>query len=287
MSRFLSFVVALFLPMAVLYHACAHGQSASQPPPGSQVQDSLEKPPEGITRAQADAILAELRTIHQLLVMQDRQLAALRSATGRLSASETSAKVTLSLAGAKQWYSLGADDAPVTLVEFGDFQCPFCKKFHTAVYADLKKNYIDTGKIRFVSRDLPLDFHPFAMKAAEAARCAGDQGKYWELRDALYSKEVPPSDDVIAKAVESLSLDSKSFQSCLDSHRYKADVQKDASDAAALQISGTPTFVLARSAKDKLDGVRILGAQPFSSFQTIIDGLLKTPPSGATGGKDD
>jgi len=151
-----------------------------------------------------------------------------------------------------------------------------CKRFHTDAYAEVKKNYIDTGKVRCVSRDLPLEFHPFAMKAAEAARCAGDQNKYWELRDALYSNSAAPSEDVIKKAVENLSLDAKGFQTCLDSDKYKADVQKDASDAATLQISGTPTFVLAKSAKDKLEGVRIVGAQPFAAFQSAIDGVLKT-----------
>ena len=171
---------------------------------------------------------------------------------------------------------LGRPDAPVTLVEFADYQCPFCKRFHTDAYAELKKNYIDTGKVRFVSRDLPLDFHPFALKAAEAVRCAGDQNKYWELRDALYSDANPPNDDVIKKAGESLSLDMKGLQACLDSDKYKADVQKDASEAATLQISGTPSFVLAKTAKDKLEGVRIVGAQPFATFQAAIDGLLKT-----------
>jgi len=173
------------------------------------------------------------------------------------------------------WYAIGRADAPVTLVEFADYQCPFCKRFHTDAYAELKKNYIDTGKVRFVSRDLPLEFHPFALKAAEAVRCAGDQNKYWELRDALYSNAAPPSEDVIKKASEGLALDAKGFQVCLDSDKYKADVQKDASEAAKLQISGTPTFVLAKSAKDKLDGVRIVGAQPFSAFQAAIEGLLK------------
>jgi protein-disulfide isomerase len=117
-------------------------------------------------------------------------------------------------------------------------QCPFCKTFHTNAYAALKKTYIDTGKVRFVSRDLPLAFHPFALRAAEATRCAGDQGKYWELRDALYGNASPPDDESIKKAVVGLSLDVKSFQTCLDSAKHKAEIQKDASEAAALQISG-------------------------------------------------
>jgi protein-disulfide isomerase len=227
---------------------------------------------DAITKEQADAIVAELKQIRQLLEKQQAQLA--RAVPPQAAAPASPEKVQMSVGNG--WYTIGRADAPVTLVEFGDYQCPFCKRFHTDAYSELKKNYIDTGKVRFVSRDLPLEFHPFAMKAAEAARCAGDQNKYWELRDALYANSAPPNDDVIKKAVESLSLDAKGFQACLDSNRYKAEVQKDAREAAALQISGTPTFVLAKSAPDKLDGVRIVGAQPFSVFQAAIEGLLKT-----------
>jgi protein-disulfide isomerase len=114
------------------------------------------------------------------------------------------------------------------------------------------------------------------LKAAEAARCAGDQQKYWELRDALYSAAEPPNDEVIKKAVESLSLETQAFNTCLASDKYKSDVQKDATEAAKLQISGTPTFVLAKSSRDKLDGIRIVGAQPYVAFQTAIESFLKT-----------
>ena len=122
------------------------------------------------------------------------------------------------------------------------------------------------------------------MNTAECHR-AGDQQKYWELRDALYTNSALPSDDVIKEAVETLALDAKGFQACLDSDKYKAEVQKDASEAAALQISGTPTFVLAKTARDKLDGVRIVGAQPFAAFQSAIDGLLKATTPVAVNGK--
>ena len=227
---------------------------------------------DSITKEQADAIVAELKQIRQLLEKQQAQLA--RAVPPQPSAPAVPEKVQMAVGDG--WYSIGRADAPITLVEFADFQCPFCKKFHTDAYAELKKNYIDTGKVRFVSRDLPLEFHPFALKAAEAARCAGDQGKYWELRNALYASPTPPNDEAIGKAAETLSLDKGAFQSCLASEKYKADVQKDATEAATLQISGTPTFVLAKSSKEKLDGIRIVGAQPYVAFQTAIESYLKT-----------
>src|SRR5262245_10109126 len=119
-----------------------------------------------ITREQADAMLAELRAIHQLL---DRQAPPVMR--------PSPPAPTVRMAVAQGWYALGRDDAPLTIVEFSDYQCPYCRRFHLETFPELKKNYVDTGKVRFVSRDLPLDFHPNALRAAEAARCAGDQKK--------------------------------------------------------------------------------------------------------------
>src|ERR1039457_4491801 len=125
---------------------------------------------EGITREQADQILNELRQIRQLLEKE-----------GEKGAAPAPARAKLNLEG---FQMLGRKDTPITVVEFTDYQCPFCRQFHTTAYGDLKKNFIDTGHVRFYSRDLPLDsIHPDAMRAAQAARCAADQGQYWMLRD--------------------------------------------------------------------------------------------------------
>src|SRR5277367_6195365 len=132
--------------------------------------------PEGLTRDQADDILKELKAIHQLLERQ-------QTAAAQPQPAPASDKVKMSVTPG--WYSLGRDDAPVTVVEFADYQCPFCRKFHSETFAEIKKNYIDTGKVRYVSRDLPLDFHPNAAPAAQAARCAGEQHKFWEMHDAI------------------------------------------------------------------------------------------------------
>ena len=238
--------------------------------PGSAEAQGTRSEPGAINKEQADAIISELKQIRQLLEKQQVQLARL---TAPQPADAPPQRVQMSVAGG--WYAVGRADAPVTIVEFADYQCPFCKRFHANTYAELKKNYIDTGKVRFVSRDLPLEFHPFAFKAAEAVRCAGDQGKYWELRDALYSSVAPPNDEVIKKSVEDISLDAASFQACLSGEKYKAEVQKDAADAASLHLSGTPSFVLGKTAGDKLDGVVLIGALPFASFDAAIQKVLK------------
>jgi protein-disulfide isomerase len=165
--------------------------------------------------------------------------------------------------------------APVTIVEFTDYECPYCKQFYSGTFVELKKQYIDTGKVRWVTRDLHLKIHPHALKAAQAARCAGDQGKFWQMHNALLSSETSPEDGSIMKLADALSLDLHSFEICLESGSYLAKVRDDAAEESSMQLTHTPTFVVARSAKDKLDGMVLLGAQPFQAFQAPIDALLK------------
>src|SRR5215471_8490314 len=227
--------------------------------------------PEGMTRDQADAILNELKSIHQLLLNQ--QNANAKAAPGPVPASD---KVQMKLASG--WYSIGRDDAPVTMVEFTDYQCPFCRKYHTDAFAELKKNYIDTGKVRFISRDLPLDFHPYAQKAAEAARCAGDQNKFWELRDHMINNSADLSQDAILKMAQAESLDMTTFRACLDADKHKAEIQKDAADASTVGVSATPSFVIGKASKGTLDGDRVVGAVGASVFEAEFQKFAPATP---------
>jgi protein-disulfide isomerase len=240
--------------------------------PKSVIADSVTiNLPEGMTKDQADAILNELKAIHQLLLNQQNA-----SAKAAPPAAPVSEKVQMKMASG--WYSIGRDDAPVTMVEFTDYQCPFCRKYHTDTFSELKRNYIDTGKVRFISRDLPLDFHPYAQKAAEAARCAGDQQKYWQLRDRMIINSTDLSQDAILRMAQSDSLDMTSFRACLDGDKHKPEIQKDTADAAALGISGTPSFVIGKISKDMLDGDRVVGAVPISVFETEFKKFLPATP---------
>ncbi len=146
------------------------------------------------------------------------------------------------------------------------------------VFTELKKNYIDTGKVRFVSRDLPLDFHPNAPGAAVAAHCAGEQDKFWELRDLMVANSADLSQDSLLKYGEKVSLDMPAFRACLSDKKYSAAIQKDVADAGTLGISGTPSFVLGKTAKDQINGVRIVGAVPYSVFETAIKNQLNATP---------
>ena len=224
---------------------------------------------EGMTQQQADAILEELKGIRQLL-QQQQTLLRRQNTTQRAPAADQN--VTLKLVDT---YALGSAKAPVTLVEFTDYQCPYCSRFHTTTFPQLKKNFIDTGKVRFISRDLPLHFHKNAFRAARASRCAGEQNKYWEVRHVLSSNPKNLSEPAIIKYAEELQLDVEPFQACLASEKYKTEVNKDIADANAIGITGTPGFIIGRTpTKDILKGIRVKGAQPYPSFAAKIDKLL-------------
>jgi protein-disulfide isomerase len=240
----------------------------AQGAPNSAVHGS-QKTAEGISQEQADAILGELRQIRQLLEREQLQQRATRLRA------TSSPSETVQMMVHSQWPALGRDDSLVTIVEFIDLECPFCRRFHSEVFPRLKKNYVDTGKIRFITRDLPLRPHRHALVAAEAARCAGDGGKFWEFRDAILTSVEPPSEDVVLKLAEPFDLDPIVFRTCLHSERHRAEIQADADDAASLQIANTPTFILGRRAKDMLYGVRIIGAPAYADFAARIDEMLE------------
>jgi protein-disulfide isomerase len=164
--------------------------------------------------------------------------------------------------------SIGPDDAPITIIEFGDYQCPYCEEWYQQTYQQLLAAY--PGKIRFVYRDLPLPFHPEAIPAAEAADCAGEQGAYWKFHDAIFSGKYPLGRAAYDQYAADLGLNTTAFTTCLDDHRYLAEIQSDAADAAAVGLSGTPSFVI--------NGRILVGALPLAEFKAIIDEELAAKP---------
>ena len=233
---------------------------------------------DGITREQANAILDELKAIHRLL---DRQQVTAPSAQAQ---PQPQQKVKVSLQVDPAWHVMGREDAPITVIEFSDYQCPFCRKHHNDAFAELKKNYIDTGKIRYISRDFPLNFHANASSAALAARCAADQDKFWEMRDLMLSTSADLAPESITKYAEQLKLDGTGFRSCMSSKKYNADIQKDIAAANTLGVAATPSFVIGKTAKDKIDGVKMTGALAYKSFEGLIQEQLQ-PQAQTTVGK--
>ena len=172
-------------------------------------------------------------------------------------------------------YMLGRPDAPVTIVEFTDLQCPFCNRFATTTFDQLKKDYIESGKVRFFSRDFPLDFHPQAMPAARASRCAGEQGKFWELRMALVKNASALAPAFIGQQAAALKLDMKQFDACINGTAFDSAISKDMTEGAGFSVNGTPTFFVGKTTAQGFEGFRIVGAQPYAVFQQRIEGLLK------------
>jgi protein-disulfide isomerase len=223
---------------------------------------------QGITSDQAQQILDELKAIRKTL--EQRPVAA--PSQPQAQAQPVSDKV--SMAFTPGGFSVGKDDAPLVLVEYTDYQCPFCQRFHNDAYAQLKTNFIDTGKLRFVSRDFPLDFHENARRSAVAARCAAEQGKYWELRHTMIVNASQLQPDKIVGYAQSASMDVAKFKTCVDSDKYRAAIDKDVAEGTAAGVNGTPSFVLGRVENGKLDGVRLVGAMPYQQFEAKINEML-------------
>ena len=228
---------------------------------GAQAPATTPPPDATVLQQQNEEILRELRTIRMLLerVITPQQPPQ-QPATGRVT----------NLAG----YALGRADAPLTMVEFTDLQCPYCRQFALGAFDDIRKNWIDTGKLRFISRDFPLDFHAQAMPAARAARCAGEQGKFWEMRLALVRNANLLSADYITKTGTDLNLDAKALSDCRASTKYDAEIAAELQEGTRLGLSGTPTFVVGRTTATGIEGPMIVGALPYAQFDAKLKALL-------------
>jgi len=172
----------------------------------------------------------------------------------------------------------GDKNAKVTLVEFTDYQCPFCSRHIRDTFPQIENDYIKTGKVRYVLREFPLEsIHPQAVKAAEAAGCAGDQGKYWEMHDRLFANQNALAPAQLPNHAEAVSLDAGKFKACLDSGKFTAKVRKDLNDAQKYGVTGTPTFFIGLTDPkgSEIKAVRkIVGAQSYAAFKDAIDTLL-------------
>jgi protein-disulfide isomerase len=168
--------------------------------------------------------------------------------------------------------ALGDARATVTIIEFGDYQCPFCRIFWKDTWPKLKRDYVDSGKVKFVFRDFPQSVHPEAVAAAMAAECAEDQGRYWPFHERLFREQdrrAQQGEVARFRTVElkrwamDAGLEPMSFAECLDSGRHKDEVAKDYAEAAAVGIQGTPVFFI--------NGRALFGAHPFATFQKLIE----------------
>jgi len=164
-------------------------------------------------------------------------------------------------------HMLGDEDAPVTIVEWSDFQCPFCGKFYSESEKRIIEEYVNTGKVKLAYKQFPLDsLHPQATPAAVASECAAEQGKFWEYHDLIFENQRSISDANLKKWAGDLGLNQAQFDDCLDSNKYLDKVKADLAEGQAAGIRGTPGFII--------NGKLISGAQPFSVFQSAIEAEL-------------
>jgi protein-disulfide isomerase len=221
-----------------------------------------------MSEGQAQAILEELQAIRQVLQRIEQQG---REPTPppRRAGPPTNAKVSV-----RDRPTLGEPDAPVTLVEFVDYECPFCRKFFMTTYQQLKEEYIDPGRVRLVAKDFPLRFHKFARKAGQAAHCAGEQGKYWPMHDLLFGGALGLNEGALVAYAQQLQLDLEKFRGCLASDRHLREMRADVAEAEGAGINGTPGFVIGRERDGVVEGAHIRGALPLRVFKGHIDRLL-------------
>lgn len=178
-------------------------------------------------------------------------------------------KEPISLSGAP---TLGSQNAPLALIVFSDFQCPFCAQFAGDAWPKIRSVYVDTGRVLVAFRHMPLNIHPLAFKAAEAAACAQRKGKFWEMHDLAFASPTALDDTGLKKNAAILGLDPKEFASCLQGEE-KATVQRDLAEAQTLGLGGTPTFFVGRVGEHGLVKVTALlyGARAFEDFAKVFD----------------
>jgi len=174
---------------------------------------------------------------------------------------------------------MGKADAPITMIEFTDFQCPFCRRYSNGTFPKIIKDYVETGKVRYVVRQFPLKaIHPKAVKASEASLCAGDQGKYWEMHDMIFKKTKKFEQKEWVRHAEALGLEMNSFKDCLENGKNASTVERDLREGAEMGMRGTPGFFIGRTDPEnpnKFKAVEMIrGAHPYPQFKKTIDKLL-------------
>jgi len=175
---------------------------------------------------------------------------------------------------------IGDIDAPITIIEFSDFQCPFCARFHVQTLPTIMDEYINEGTVKIVFRDFPIQsIHPNALPASVAAECANEQGKFKEMHDILFEKQNEWNNQEMNKTMllfnqyaSEMQLEQEKFDSCLRNGKYIEEIKKDLDDGRAYGVSGTPGFFIGN---DQIGFIELKGAQPFESFKKVIDAQLK------------
>ena len=175
---------------------------------------------------------------------------------------------------------IGNPNAPITIIEFSDFQCPFCARFHVETLPSIMNEYIDKGQVKLVFRDFPIQsIHPNALPASVASECANEQGKFKEMHDKLFENQKKWSNQSLDNVIITfgqyaldIGLEDEKFDTCLQNGKYVEEIQKDLDDGRSYGITGTPGFFVGN---DQIGFIELKGAQPFENFKKVIDTQLQ------------
>ena len=239
------------------------------------------------TSDEVSALRSEVEALKQGQLQLQRELQEIKVLLRRRQSAVTDVQsVVLMVSG---YPSKGSPNAKLILIEFTDYQCPFCGRHFQQTSPQIDRDYVNTGRVRHVVWDFPIEsIHKDALGAAEAARCADEQGQYWQMHNRLFNSQSALTADHLSAYARALGLDAERFRQCLDSNKYAVRIRQDLADAQKVGVQATPTFFLGVAEADG-SKVRVLkmiaGAHPYAVFREAIDSLLSsekpvTPRSG-------
>ena len=285
MKHSLQMVCATAAMILVFGPACAQAPAARQKPAASAADTEVNLLKLEVQRLRSDI---ELMKGHVGRIVQYLQLRDAQSAAPQLppqpqiqappaqppAAGFNPATAKVAITGAP---TLGRADAPVTIVEFSDFECPFCQRHFTQTWPEIKRDYVDTGKVRYVFLDFPLEqIHFKARKAAEAAHCAAEQGKFWEMHDLLFAQNGNLDVGQYGNYAKKLGLEAFAFDLCLGSGKQSAVINRNLASGTSVGINATPSFIITKTERGDIvsGGNLITGAQPYQQFREAIEQAL-------------
>lgn len=225
----------------------------------------------------ANEVLTQLAEIRHDVSGLKEQVGQLREDTDALKASAANqrGKVNVTAVDVGEGRKMGQADAAYVIVEFTDYQCPYCARYSRRTFGQLKKEYVDTGKIQYMVKDYPLGFHREARSAAIAASCANEQGAYWEMHEQLFENQGKLNNEMYGQLAEDMDLDLSQFNKCLNDPGHEKRVNEDIALAERIGIQGTPAFLVGRLEAGRLTDIKaISGAQQYSTFARIIDSMV-------------
>jgi protein-disulfide isomerase len=244
------------------------------PPASAQKRDDKAKQKEAASLQQQ---IDELKAGQQQILKELQEIRKILQSFQEAAGPQPPPEVALPVAGEP---FKGSPAARVAIIEYSDFQCPYCGEYAREIFPRLDSAYIKSGKVRYYFRDLPLASHTFALGAAQAARCAGEQGKFWEMHDRLFANQTALAPADLSRYAHELGLDEAKFGECITSGRYRDNIRRSMTGAERMGVTGTPAFLLGvlDPSGNSVRGTKVIvGAESFETFKSALDELLAAP----------